>query len=167
MRLYTVQHRPLAANPLSGGAEAMDPDVILIKEGFCWPALFMPVLWPLYHRQLWGLLAYLALLGVLSTVTYIVGMDYITVSILTLVLSLVVAAQANDCRRWRLGARGYELALVVAAGNLRQAEEVFFRTRWPGLDTQAAWATAQPAARFFTPLPASGLTPFATPFDPV
>jgi len=167
MRLYTVQHRPSAANPRSGGVEAMDPDVVLIKEGFCWPALFMPVLWLLYRGQFWGLLAYLVLLGVLSTVSYIVGMDYITNSMLTLVLSLVVAAQANDWRRWRLGARGYELALVVAAGNLRQAEEVFFRTRWPGLDTQAAWATAQPAARLFTPIPASSLTPFATPFDPV
>ncbi len=167
MRLYTVQHRPLAANPRSGGAEAMDPDVVLIKEGFCWPALFMPVLWLLYRRQFWGLLAYLALSGILSAVTYIVGMDYISVSMLTLVLSLVVAAQANDWRRWRLGARGYELASVVAAGNLCQAGEIFFRTRWPGLDTQAARAAAQPAARSFTPLPASGLTPFATPFDPV
>lgn len=154
MRLYTVQHRPNAGD--------VDPDIVLIKEGFCWPALFMPLLWLLYHRQFWGLLAYLALSGVLSVLTWGVGMDNITALALSVVLSLAVAAQANDWRRWRLGAGGYQLASVVAAGNLRQAEVIFFHTRWRNTET----APATPA-RPFAPLPASGLTPFATPFDPV
>ena len=89
-------------------------------------------------------------------------MDNLTTLLLSAVLSLAIAAQANDWRRWRLGARGYQLASVVAAGNLRQAEAIFFHTRWQ--DTEPAPSTP---ARPITPLPASGLTTFATPFDPV
>ncbi len=80
----------------------------------------------------------------------------------SVVLSLVVAAQANDWRRWRLGARGYELVSVVAAGSLLQAEAIFFHSHWQGRET----APATPA-RPFAPLPANGLTAFATPFDPL
>ena len=161
MRLYTVQRRPGSASRRNNGGGAMDPDVVLIKEGFCWPALFLPLLWLLYRRQFWGLLAYLGLSGTLSALTFGVGMDNVAALLLSLVLSLFVAAQANDWRRWRLGARGYELASVVAAGSLQQAEEIFFRTRWRDPET----APAQPVQRF-APLRASGLTPFATPFDP-
>ncbi|MBC8241604.1 MAG: DUF2628 domain-containing protein [Alphaproteobacteria bacterium] len=167
MRLYTVQYRPFAANCGNGGGEALDPDVVLIKEGFCWPALFAPLLWLLYRRQFWGLLAYLVLSAILSAVFYGVGLDYITVSLLILMLSLAVAAQANDWRRWRLGAGGYNLVSVVAAGSLREAETIFFHTRWQNLANQSPRATVQATAASFAPLPASGLTPFATPFDPV
>lgn len=159
MRLYTVQHRP---GPRDTAVD-LDPDVVLIKEGFCWPALFVPLLWLLYRRQFWGLLAYLGLVGVLSALTFAVGMDEITAFLLSLVLSLAMAAQANDWRRWRLAARGYELASVVAADNLAEAEAIYFHTRWQGRENERA-PTSPPR---FAPLRASGLTPFATPFDPV
>jgi hypothetical protein len=162
MRLYTVQLRPGPADRRNGGEEAADPDVVLIKEGFCWPALFMPLLWLLYRGQFWGLLAYLGLVGLFSALTFAVGLDALTALVLSLVLSLFMAAQANDWRRWRLSARGYQLASVVAAGSLRQAETIFFHTRWQGPERPPA-RRAQAAQ----PLPASGLTPFATPFDPV
>ena len=155
MRLYTVQHRP-------NGDIGDDPDVVLIKEGFCWPALFVPFLWLLYRGQLWGLLAYLGLTAGLSAVAYTVGLDEISLLLLSLVLSLLAAAQANDWRRWRLSAKGYELVTVVAAGNLRRAEEIFFRGRWQDQSNRRA----EPSAQKFMPLPTSRLTPFATPFDP-
>ena len=160
MRFYTVQHRPGAGDAGPDIGQDLDPDVVLIKEGFCWPALFVPMLWLLYRRQFWGLLAYLALSAILSAATYGAGMDSLTALLLSAVLSLVVAAQANDWRRWRLGARGYQLASVVTAGSLRQAEEIFFRTRWQAPSAQAE----KPAAPPNVPLPASSLTPFATPF---
>ena len=157
MRLYTVQHRP--------GSAAADtefgPDVVLIKEGFCWPALFVPLLWLLYRLQFWGLFAYVLATIVLSAAVKVSGMDPMTGLALSLVLSVLVAAVANDWRRWRLGARGHELVTVVAAPNLAHAEEIFFRDVW-----QFDGAPAEPK-KPYTPLPASGLTPFATPFDPV
>ena len=159
MRLYTVQHRPHGA---TGRAETLDPDVVLVKEGFCWPALFIPIIWMLYRKQVWGLLAYLLLMVSLSVLIYFVGLGESATLLLSLVLALLVAAQANDWRRWRLSARGYELVTVVAGGSLRQAEEIFFRQHWRDRDTESQ-VPAQPTV----PLPASALTPFATPFDPV
>ncbi|MDP6690665.1 MAG: DUF2628 domain-containing protein [Alphaproteobacteria bacterium] len=155
MRLYTVQHRP-------NDTEEMDPDVVLIKEGFCWPALFMPIIWLLYRKQFWGLLAYLLLMIGFSVLIYVVGLGESAILLLSLVLALLVAAQANDWRRWRLSRRGYELVTVVAAGSLRQAEETFFHRHWQGPK-----AENQPSPQPTAPLPASALTPFATPFDPV
>ena len=160
MRLYTVQHRP-------NGDIGDDPDVVLIKEGFCWPALFVPFLWLLYRGQLWGLLAYLGLTAGLSAVAYTVGLDEISLLLLSLVLSLLAAAQANDWRRWRLCAKGYELVTVVAAGNLRRAEEIFFHQRWQGPEAASKTIPTPLPTLLPTPLPASALTPFATPFDPV
>ncbi len=155
MRLYTVQHRP-------GRLDAMkvaDPDVVLIKEGFCWPALFIPLPWLLYRMQFWGLLAYLLLTGTFSALAAFTGLDPWTGSLL---LSLLVASVANEWRRWRLSARGYDFVTVVAAHNLIEAEEEFFHHVWP----MDAVKSANPAT-YPSPLPASGLTPFATPFDPV
>jgi hypothetical protein len=154
MHLYTVQYREQ-----DGG----DPDVVLVKEGFCWPALFLPLIWLLYRLQFWGLAAYALATGLLSGLVAFVGLDPVTGLLLSLVLSLLVAAVANDWRRWRLAAKGYELMTVIAAGNLAQAEEIFFHQIW----RRDAATSAPPETQPFTPLPASGLTPFATPFDPV
>ncbi|MDA1097425.1 MAG: DUF2628 domain-containing protein [Proteobacteria bacterium] len=162
MRLYTVHHRPGSAGRRTVGGAALDPDVVFVKEGFCWPALFIPLLWLLYRGQFWGLLAYLGLSGILSALSFGAGMDNIATLLLSLVLSFLVAAQANDWRRWRLGAKGYAFASVVAAGSLRQAEAIYFHTRWQDPETAPA-----PPAPPFAHFPASGLTPFATPFDPV
>ena len=41
MRVYTVHACP-------SGAE--DRDLILVKEGFCWPACLFDFFWALYHR---------------------------------------------------------------------------------------------------------------------
>ena len=156
MRLYTVQERAAAA-----GA---DPDVVLIKEGFCWPALVIPVLWLLYRWQWLGLGAYLVASGLLSGLVYLVGLDKLSAGLLSLLFSLLVAALANDWRRWRLSARGYDVVGVVAGGNLDRAEENYFRQRL--MPAEAEEQAAAEAGRG-DPLPASRLTPFATPFDPV
>ena len=66
MRLYTVQTRD---------SELSEPDVVLIKEGFCWPALFLPLLWLIYRLQFWGLAAYLLATGLLSALVTLAGMD--------------------------------------------------------------------------------------------
>ena len=155
MRHYTVQQMP-------GWDTGTDPDVVLIKEGFCWPALFMPLLWMIYHLQFLGLLAYLSATAVLSAVVKSTGMEPLLGLLLSVVLSLLVASLANDWRRWRLAEKGYELVAIAAADNLRQAEEKFFHRDW----TSARYAKNE-KAKTSDPVPASTLTPFATPFDPV
>jgi hypothetical protein len=150
MRIYTVQRRP--APP-----EA-DPDVELVPEGFAWWAVLLPPVWLLWHRQWLGLAAYLAgavLLGALSAF-----LGPATEAAIAIGYAVLVGATANDWRRWRLAARGYELEGVVAAGGLEEAEARCFA----GLSAEAA-ATA-PAARAPRPVPrrqqaASPLAPWS------
>jgi len=163
MRLYTVQFRP-------GMGDVTAPDVVLIKEGFCWPALFVPLLWLLYRLQFWGLAAYLMATGLLSVLVTLTGMDTLSGLSLSVVLSLMVGAVANDWRRWRLGAKGYELVTVVAASDLSYAEEIYFRHEWRQENqggTSVVKSTMPPVTTPVRPMPASRLTPFATPFGPV
>jgi hypothetical protein len=95
-------------------------------------------------------------------VAALTGMDTLSGLLLSLVLSLLVASVANEWRRWRLSARGYEFITVVAANNLSEAEEKFFRHVWRRGDAENPGP-----AQSLAPLPASGLSPFATPFDPI
>ena len=119
MRHYTVQQR-------QDWDTGTDPDVVLIKEGFCWPALCVPLLWLIYRLLLLGLLAYLSATAILSAAVKYTGMEPLLGLLLSVVLSLLVASLANDWRRWRLAAKGYELVAIAAAANLRQAETKFF-----------------------------------------
>ena len=166
MTFYTVQHRPNNNGSLNT-RDVRDPDVILIKEGFCWPALYIPLLWLLYQKQFWGFLAYILLTAVLSAAAAVTSMDPLTGLLLYMVLSLLVASVANEWRRWRLSAKGYEIVTVIMAVNLRQAEEIFFRREWQSSATPHASIRNIAISPPVTPLPASRLTPFASPLDPV
>jgi len=119
MRIYTVHQRP--APP---GAE---PDVVLVKEGFSWPAFWAPPLWLVWHRQWLGLAVYLAGLAVVALLAG--QMNVYGESAIGLCYSVLIGASANDWRRTRLGARGYDLQQVIAAGSLDEAESRYFRTR--------------------------------------
>ena len=154
MRHYTVQQMP-------GWDTGTDPDVVLIKEGFCWPALFVPLLWLIYRLQFLGLLAYLSATAILSAAVKYTGMEPLLGLSLSIVLSLLVASLANDWRRWRLAAKGYELVAIAAADNLRQAGQKIFHCDW----LNARYANNE-EAKTGGPMPKSALTPFATPFDP-
>ena len=154
MRHYTVQQR-------QDWDTGTGPDVILIKEGFCWPALFVPLLWLIYRLQFLGLLAYLSATAILSGAVKYSGMEPLLGLLLSVVLSLLVASLANDWRRWRLTANGYELVAIAAADNLLQAEIKIFHS-----DCLSARSANNEEAKTGDPMPASALTPFATPFDP-
>ena len=153
MNHYTVQQRSIQ------NAET-DPDVILIKEGFCWPALVAPPLWLIYRLQILGLLVYLSVITVLSTAVIYSVVDPLTGLLLVVVLSFLVASLANDWRRWRLTTIGYQLVAIAVANNLRHAEEKFFHSNWPNTNS-----VNDREVKTKKPMPASTLTPFATPFD--
>ena len=60
MAIYTI-HAP------SAGRRPDDPTAfVAIKDGFCWPALFIPLVWTVY-RRLWVVLC-LAILGLVIAV---------------------------------------------------------------------------------------------------
>lgn len=118
MRLYTIHEKPLQAR----SSEADAPDFELVKDGFCWPALFLPLLWGLWRGQWTGLLAYLLCILAISTLTVLAEPGRVTELALGLGLALLVGFSANDWRRWRLRRLGYRELGAVAAANLAEAE---------------------------------------------
>ncbi|MBI4183982.1 MAG: DUF2628 domain-containing protein [Proteobacteria bacterium] len=113
MRVYTVHVRP------SPSGEA---DVVLVKEGFCWPALLLPLLWGLWHG-LWRTCLILALAGLaLGLVVEAVAASEALEAALGVAYLLAAGVFANDLRRWELGRRGFRLAGVVSGPNREAAE---------------------------------------------
>lgn len=107
MRIYTVHYRPAAA----------DDDLVLVKEGFCWPAFLFTTLWALWHR-LWvvalGLAAVTAVIGVGGA---LLGLGPVADAALSLGATLLVGFVANDLRRWTLMRRGFsDEGVVVGDG---------------------------------------------------
>jgi hypothetical protein len=103
MQLYTIHERP--------GGE----DFVVVKDGFCWPALFFTLIWALWCRLWWVALGIAVANGLLGLATRLAGTDELTESALGLALAVIVGLVANDLRRWTLGRRGYDEVAVVAA----------------------------------------------------
>ncbi len=122
MRIYTVHRRPGGR----GRRRSEDADVVLVKEGFSWPALFVPLVWALYHRLWLGAAAYVGAALLLAAGAEVVALDAAGQSALGIAFTLLVAWSANDWRRWTLARAGYRLAGVVSGPTLVAAERRLF-----------------------------------------
>ncbi len=104
MNVYTVHLRRHGLDP--------DRDLLVVKEGFSWPAFFLSVPWALWHR-LWVPAAVIflagAAIGLLGTKLHL---DPLSQWALSLGLAAIVGYLGNDLRRLRLERRGFALADV-------------------------------------------------------
>ncbi len=116
MRYYSV-HAP------TGDGAAADR-FVFIKDGFSWPALFVPVLWMLWHRLWLALVYYVVFMLCLAWTDRLAG-DNLAV-ILAILFSLLFAAEANDIRRLALEGRGWDEVGSSFGKNLSEAEVRFF-----------------------------------------
>lgn len=124
MHTYTV-HCPRRA--------AGDPDLemdqtVLVKEGFCWPALFVPLLWLVYHRLWFAAVSYLVVVAVVFGLTDLAEVNDAVAAALSIALQVVVAAEAGDIRRWTLRRRSYEFVGLAYGPSLFAAEIAYFET---------------------------------------
>ncbi len=122
MRIYTIHLGPTREDGEGGGAVPAERDLVLVKEGFSWPAYLFTVLWALYHR-LWltAVVLFAAAAGLSGALQAWSPDDAISAAV-TLGYLLLVGSLANDWRRWGLRRRGYEEAGVVAGVGLDAAE---------------------------------------------
>ena len=144
MRVYTAHIHPRRRE----GDTTGDRDIILVKEGFSWPALFFSVLWAIWNGLWLVALLFLLLevgLGFLFDL-FLVGP--VTQVVLSLLLAILIGFVANDLRRWTLSRRGFHLAGVVAERDLIAAERRFFENN-PALTA----GVLAPAPRFFPKAP--------------
>jgi len=153
MPLYTV-----LAPPPRGNAAATDPlRFVFVKDGFAWPALFVPELWLLF-RKMW--IVFLLYLAVGLGLTYLASkyggpLPWVALA----VVHLWFALEANQLRRFSLARKGYDFVGVVE-GRRREVELRFFHQWEP---------PAMPAPPPAEPPPASAMEAAAEPAkaDPV
>lgn len=118
MRYYSV-HAP-----------AEEPDsperFVFIKDGFSWPALFVPVLWILWHR-LWLALVYFIVFVLVVAWTGRLATDDIAL-VVAILGTLLFALEANNIRRLSLERRDWDEVGSSFGKNISEAEARFFAT---------------------------------------
>lgn len=123
MTTYTVHHPARTASEILRRGEEAE----FVKDGFCWPALFIPLLW-LAYRRLWAVFfGYLGILIVLSLLRDAFSLSEYLVTVLATGTNVLLAFEANNLRRWTLRRHKYFDAGVVIAKPLIEAERRFFQ----------------------------------------
>jgi len=137
MRVYTVHENPIYVD---------DRRIVLVKDGFCWPALFFTIIWAIYRRVWLGLGVYIIGLVVLAALEASFASDAGIIYLLNFAFALYVAAEANDWRRRSLIKRGYREVAVVIAEALEDAERRYFEMEADAREASRAQRTTPPSA---------------------
>ena len=124
MNLYAVHLRRHGLDP--------DRDVVVVKEGFCWPAFFLSVLWALWTRLWLAAALFLSAQGLVNLGVYLFHPDPLSQGILSLGLAVIFGYVANDLRQQKLSRQGFALSAVVNGKNSDQAYSRFLDHE-PGL----------------------------------
>jgi hypothetical protein len=129
MRIYTAYVR-------HGG---LDPnrDVVLVKEGFSWPAFIFGVLWALSRRLWLAAIVFVLAFAAIEAFARFAGLDPTTGAALMLGLSAGFGWLGNDLRRKKLERDGFVFQGVVAGENFDAALARFLDGA-PGLARELA-----------------------------
>ena len=113
MRVYTIHIRRHALNP--------DNDIVLVKEGFSWPAFFFGCVWALRYRLWLAAAVLLAAMMAIGAMLEFSGADPVTQLVAALAYGVVVGTLANDLRRWKLDRGGFAAAGVATGADRESA----------------------------------------------
>lgn len=123
MRTYTVHHIDNDPRTVVDWAD----ETVFVKDGFCWPAFLIPMLWLIYRGMWWVLLGYFALVIATSALTNFLGVDDLTAVAVAFAVNLLMGFEGNDLLRWTLSRSGLKPIAVVQARSLTAAERRFFQ----------------------------------------
>jgi hypothetical protein len=116
MRYYTV-HAP--------DDEPDSPEEFLfIKDGFSWPALFVPILWILWQRLWLTLVYYIVFVLVVAWAGRLLSDD--VAGVVAILGALLFAFEANNMRRLTLEGRGWDEVGSSFGKDITEAEARFF-----------------------------------------
>jgi len=139
--VYAVYEPPAGTKDLTERAEKL----AFVKEGFSWPAFFIPLLWLLYQRM-W--IVFTVLLLIYIGVSVAIGADSQAQALsfwINLAISVLFAFEANDLREASLRRRGYRFAGTASGRSRTDAERSFFNLWLPEQIRQARETDAMPA----------------------
>lgn len=155
MRYYSV-HAP------EDGPDSLE-QFLFVKDGFSWPALFVPILWILWHRLWLTLVWYVVFVLVVAWAVRLLGNDAATgIAVLG---ALLFALEANNMRRHSLETRDWDEVGSSFGKDITEAEARFFAgssVREPAIDKNAVIARAAYAPEHRLPVtdePILGLFP--------
>ncbi|MCW9032883.1 MAG: DUF2628 domain-containing protein [Rhodospirillales bacterium] len=121
MKVFTVHYRRLLGK---------EPDLVLVKEGFSWPAFIFSLFWALWN-QLW--LVSLGLIGIqvlLNLILNTLNFGYGVQTAFSVALALFIGVFGNDLRRWTLKNRcGFDELGVVTGEKISDGEQRFLANR--------------------------------------
>jgi hypothetical protein len=121
MRVYTVHMRRPTLRP--------EQDVVLVKEGFSWPAFLLSFIWALC-RRLWLVAAILLGAEVLIALVFAaLRPDAWSQTAMSLGAAVIIGMLANDLHRWTLFRRGFLEVGVVTGDDIDAAERRFWDQR--------------------------------------
>ena len=154
MRAYTVHAPP---------EQDEDPERFrFVKDGISWPALFIPVLWILWHRLWLALIGYVIFVLVVAWTGRLANED--AAAVVAILGGILFALEANNIRRLSLHQRGWQ-DLGASFGESREEAEIRFFQNWiarrqantmqsaRNLDRQGAIGRAYPGAgRYYEPM---------------
>jgi len=128
MNLYTVHYRLETKNSLTGLAE----DVVLVKDGFNWSALFLPSIWFL-AKKMWLVFAiYLLIQAALIAIVFLGELPSEVLTITKITGNIILGFEGNNLHRWSLDRARYRERETVAARDIISAEHRFFSSLLTG-----------------------------------
>ncbi len=120
--------------------DTSDNGLVLVKDGFSWPAFFVSVPWALFHRMWRVAAALVALQVVIGVLMAFAGFNDVQQGIVSLVVAIAIGYGADELRRGSLRRRGYTFEDVVAEEDADRATRRFLDAR-PELATRLAGST--------------------------
>ena len=127
MTVYSVYEPGKEASDIAVRADRL----AFVKEGFSWPALFLPALWLIYQRMWIELLVFVVACVALQWAFGLSNQGQALFGWASLALVVLFAFEANDLRTAALERRGYRLAGIASGRDRMEAERSFFRAWLP------------------------------------
>ena len=121
MRHYTVHVR----------SDADPDDVRFVKDGFNWPAFFLPVVWLVMKAEWLWLVLYLLAIALLGAVVSAGNLTGDVFALVSAALGLLLGLEANDIHRRSLARRGFMSRGSAAGADLEEAELRYFSSAHP------------------------------------
>lgn len=126
MLTYTAHRKqdPLAQDPIDDGK-----GVLFVKDGFSWPAFFIPLFWMLWHRLWLPLVGYVGVIALIVLAGYGFSWPDNLTGGMGLLANLFVGLEGNNFRRRALARRGFEEVADIVANDGEEASYRFFAAR--------------------------------------
>ena len=82
-------------------------DLVVVKEGFNWPAFLFNIFWALWYRHWFLAIALLVIPLVIAILTNVIGLAPSGQTVLSIGWLVIVGMLANDVRRYYLDRNGF------------------------------------------------------------